>query len=449
MTTLSQVIDYIPRESLDKLAYLSIQIWLVSPVLVMIGNLFFRGQDDAQQSYRLAMMVVLWYIFLTISGVLGLLTGLLMSAKSRGSVLQRKNRFTWIINNHLVPSLLILFLFWSLLSALLSPNPDIALGGTFYRQDGWQSYLLYAGIFCSGYCLRSQLKIRWVIITICVSASLLALFSILHMSWMKLLLGLEPESSVFHNSNHYAYYLCIAIFCSYTGLLQTKKAAPSALLFWSSFTINTAALVLNQSFGPYLAVMVGLSVALILALLYEKANIRKTITVVIVFALLSLVLNLDSMHILQDIRLTLNGMRQITTGDALAGHAGSGRWGLWVAAFKFMLERPVFGFGPDNLGPSYLKLGIGADRPHNEILQFAASLGIPAALLYATAVLVHLRDWFLQRKQATALSIGLVCLLLAYWFSSLFGNTMYYTTPFFVLFWGLSAGQLRRSVQKK
>lgn len=444
MTSFGQLMDYIPTVIITKIAYFAALLWLLSPVIVMLSNLFLPGQDDVQYYYRQAMMAGLWYIFLLNAGTLGLMSGLMAAAKSLRKIFLTRARLWTVVQDHTVAVFLFLFLAWSLLSALMSPNPDIAFDGTIYRKEGWFTYLLYAGMFCCGYQLRKAIHIRKLVAMLCGTGSLLSILSIIHMPWMKIRLGIEPATSAFHNSNHYAYFLCMAIFASLTGLLVNAKSK-TALLFLVSFTLNSAALILNQSFGPYLAVIFGLMLMLTLSLLYKRDSARMVVLATAVFFVLSLLLNQVSRHLFQDLWLTLTGIRQIASGDELAGSAGSGRWRLWVAAFQFMLERPLFGFGPDNLGQAYLDLGIEIDRPHNEILQFAASLGMPAALLYGMAVLVHLRDWFWQRRQASALALGLMGLLLAYWFSSMFGNTMYYTTPFFVLFWGLSAGQIRQN----
>ena len=55
---------------------------------------------------------------------------------------------------------------------------------------------------------------------------------------------------------------------------------------------------------------------------------------------------------------------------------GSGRGILLKNAILFANQKPIFGYGPDNLGQAYFDKGItNNDRPHNELIQFAASLG--------------------------------------------------------------------------
>ena len=69
---------------------------------------------------------------------------------------------------------------------------------------------------------------------------------------------------------------------------------------------------------------------------------------------------------------------------------GSGRFTLWKAAIKIMLKYPIFGCGPENV--QYIIGNYGASPmaiPHNEVLQIGANMGIPAMLVYVTAII-----WF-------------------------------------------------------
>ena len=63
--------------------------------------------------------------------------------------------------------------------------------------------------------------------------------------------------------------------------------------------------------------------------------------------------------------------------------------------------------------------------------------GIPAAILYISALAVHFVKSIRFRKSSSMLMIGLLCCIIAYLGSSIFGNTMYYTTPFFIMVLGL------------
>jgi O-antigen ligase len=118
--------------------------------------------------------------------------------------------------------------------------------------------------------------------------------------------------------------------------------------------------------------------------------------------------------------------------------AGTGRGSLWRLTIESIARRPVFGWGTEGIA-DYLKANSldGNNRPHNEYLQYAAFYGIPAALVYITALCSIYRKAFKQLAELPAINI---CALLAgagYLFSACFGNTMFYTAPFLFIMLGL------------
>jgi hypothetical protein len=77
-------------------------------------------------------------------------------------------------------------------------------------------------------------------------------------------------------------------------------------------------------------------------------------------------------------------------------------------------------------------------------MQFAAELGIPAAVAYLTSLITFVVTYF-KKKISDPLVIGLVCTVGAYICSSLFGNTMFYTAPFFFMIFGMATSVLKRA----
>jgi putative inorganic carbon (HCO3(-)) transporter len=97
-----------------------------------------------------------------------------------------------------------------------------------------------------------------------------------------------------------------------------------------------------------------------------------------------------------------------------------------------MLEKPVFGFGPDNLNMPF-KGTVMNVRPHNTFIQIGASLGIPALLFYLSALFKHLHVFIKNYNTSTFEDYGLFMVVLGYLISSFFGNTEVYTTPIFII----------------
>lgn len=80
--------------------------------------------------------------------------------------------------------------------------------------------------------------------------------------------------------------------------------------------------------------------------------------------------------------------------------SGSSRIGIWKLVIKIIEEKPILGTGPDTLdkalpeicGDDYKELGFIVDKAHNEFLQIAATMGIPALIVYLIFLLLILRN---------------------------------------------------------
>jgi len=120
-----------------------------------------------------------------------------------------------------------------------------------------------------------------------------------------------------------------------------------------------------------------------------------------------------------------------TTGDESAGH---NRWLLWQITMEHIASRPFLGYGCEGLSETLMDL-TGRANPHNEILTYAAYFGIPAALLYAAGVLITVINGIRSGEHA---SMTAAFAAAAYFISSMFGVSMFYTTPFLFVLLGLS-----------
>ena len=232
----------------------------------------------------------------------------------------------------------------------------------------------------------------------------------------------------------------MSLMCTLLLFITEKKSILKLVFRIAIFAIITAALVENGSLGPYLAVIVGLICSVILAIWLDKKLLKRVVIMVTIFISITIIMNISNNHLYKDLKILKGDISKIANESSDVGKAGTGRWILWVNGVRFISEKPIFGYGPDNLREQYAKVKISTDRPHNEIIQFAASLGIPAAIFYVIALAVHFGVFFKHRNQISRLEIGILCTIIAYLASSVFGNTMYYTSPFYFMILGISGG---------
>lgn len=432
---------------IESISVILLGLWILTPAFILLKTI--QISYEQQYAYFTGLLLgVEWNVLLQQIGFIGFFVFIILVCNyfiKFESEIDEK-----FLSVNFIPWLLVLMLIWSIISTVYSNNKALSFFGTIYRRDGLLSYIAYAGIFSCGYVVGKNKNILKLLNLNTWVASLLSILMLMDNDNLNKVFNLYPDSAVFYNINHFGYYLSIALMCSVTLiLLDDNESFRNYLLKFSIYIVLTAALIKNSSFGPYLAVIGGIALLIFFNKYLDKNKKNKLLIIILIFIIISLVINIMRSSMFTEIKRLIFGIESIIMKDDNADLAGSGRWKLWVNGFKFILEKPIFGYGPENLGARYLMEGIEQDRPHNEIIQFAASLGVPAALFYISAILLHFRNLFKYKEHVSILTIGLYSVVFTYFVSSLFGNTMFYTSPFYFMILGLSVGNVTNIINEE
>ena len=339
-------------------------------------------------------------------------------------------------------------LIWSGISTLLAEDKELALMGTGYREEGYTTYFIYASIYmCSKLIPRGKTTLK-LISTYGISISLLSLMTVVQINpHLQSALGVIGDnfdkfqvqcmrySAIFHQINHYGYVLTLAILCL-AGLFLISDGIKK-YLYLLLFCFNIWALIINDTFGCFLASGIGLVFLVTLFMIRNRQSAKQALVLIVLFIITSVVTSMTNDGILLA-NFTRLG-REIKPGNHLFqnGSAGTGRMTLWKKAIQYIGEKPVFGHGPEGLYYKYMADGIGTDRPHNEYLQYAAFTGIPSLLFYLGALISMLVYCLKNLKNLLPELVVIGGIVFAYCVSAFFGNTMYYTSVYFFMFIGL------------
>lgn len=436
--TFAELMKALPIQLLERCAEIILSFWILSPLFILIRSAVLSGDDPF---HRQIILSSTWYVFLEQAGFLALLVDAAFIGKERCAS-RPTHRFRAIWEGKEVLFWLLLLWCWSIISFLASDNPAQSFWGDSYRQDGLFSYSLYLGLYLLAFYVRAPGLMSHLTALFSLSAFPLALLTVLNNPALNTFFHIEQASSVFYNANHYAYYLCLSQMAALCMLLTQK---PGTLSFWgyfSLFCVVGAALIQNGSLGPYLAVLSAMVLMLFWMRCWRLNGQKTVLLAVIAFLIVSFAISSNNHRLESDLVVLFHDAGLIVKGSEKASKAGSGRWILWQTAVRLIFQKPLTGFGPDNLGPAFKAYGLQTDRPHNELLQIAASLGLPALFFYLAAVFCYIAALYKKRRSLTPFHSGLAGMVAAYLISSLFGNTMFYTSPFFFLVLGLSSGAL-------
>ena len=308
-----------------------------------------------------------------------------------------------------------------------------ALLGVQFRYVGVFDLLTFflAYMLCSGV---SGSRMRHLILTVFVAVSdMIGVIFLIDMFYpfVEAFRNKNEPSAIFYHGNHYGYFLVIAVIISAGFCLSSRKQ--NRLFGVASFVITMVSLVCNRSTGCLLAagsVLLAGAVAVFIRDSSKRKGIAVFASALAVLALLALK---TEPSLVEDIMMDIHDAKDIFTGggDALHGH---GRWGLWQQTMEMIGERPLFGYGCEGITEVLLETNVAAN-PHNEVMTYAAFFGIPAAAFYVAGVLITIIRGL---KSDNNDSVTAACAAAAYFISSLFGVSMFYTAPFFFVLLGLT-----------
>ncbi|SHJ71122.1 O-antigen ligase [Hathewaya proteolytica DSM 3090] len=410
---------------IDYLMLFSICLWMIMPLIY--GALTSVDHFDYINVFG-KVQYQLGYIALSLA-----LTKFLVKYREDRNFLNSKT-----ILENLQVFIPIFLLIWSFVSALNASDYEISFNGNAYRLEGFLRYISYLGFFFLGHFSKNKKHIKLFMCVFLFSGLVLSSVTFFKFIENEKLRSFQAQvTSVFFNANHYGYYLTMVIICAAGMALLDKNSSIEKIYCLVTFIISSVALIINNTFGSYLAVFFGL-IFLIIAFRICKRNVlKKSIYLLMVFMAVSLLFNFKYKVLRENVSQTTSEVKNISKG--VKGHtSGMYRWILWKDAVKFTFERPILGYGPDSLEEAYLRENNKiSDRPHNTFLQISASLGIPALLMYIAMLTIIYVKSLKIRCEIRSDSLVAICVTVAYLMSSFFGNSMYYTSPYYIIFLGL------------
>lgn len=451
---------------LEDTSSILIGLWITLPFIMVLCHTVqgIRGKFPTREEIEAAGLtfqyITLYYnrqtyqLLFHILGVISILYVIYMCfSKEKGKLFKdemfKNKRFLYYLFGLLI---------WSCVCAAFSDNLAYAFVGEDYLCDGLSSYFIYAAVFAIAYSITSDKDklnlIRYFVFMVTV-LSILMLIQTLHVIDFLDYIFTTRAAIIFLQFNHYGYILCMAVCASFGLFLFDENASKKINIFYIvTFIINYVALVINDTFGAWLAVVIALPIIYIVS--YKAGRRKLSIKAVIIVFVLMLGLSfLTSSSLKTSVSTFVNDVGNVTTevtsdsseAEAAAASAGSSRWTLWKDTIERIKERPIFGFGPEGFyGDNAITNG---DSTHNEYLQIAGFLGIPGLILYLIAIIMLLVHQFKNLKTLSSPIFIATCTMGGYLISACFGNPVFNTFPYYMMFFGLAASYEIKKQKKK
>ncbi len=441
--TLKEIYTILGDAPFEKGAFFLLLWWCILPVWSTIETLYYGtiGRiNTLQQTYatmegfKIAMHII---GSLSLVFVIFYLVGQI--ALNHGQILKKLKVQPWHV-------FFLLMLLWSCISTLLSDDIATSFFGTLYRFDGLRSYFFYAAAYvCASIVMKSKYR-KWVLNVFAIVSFMICAIVVMQdfgVPFINQIFVQDERSAMFYHYNHAAYFMNMGIVCL-IGLYFYERRIYLRVSYLIALTFSVYALMVNSTFACFLASCSALIMMIVFYIRKNKKFSYRLIIPVVIMVAVSAASYIGWVPTSsgEDMRVNIEELKENTSAlvedPSSAGHVGHGRMYLWQQSLKMIPERPIFGYGPEQLHPEYAQ-SMWVDRPDNEFIQHAVFLGIPALLFYLAALIsLFIRQWIHMKKLDNTTLIAAGCAI-AYLVSSLFGNTMFYTTPYLFIFLGMAS----------
>ena len=420
----------IKTNHLELFSFITLLLWVISPLVEYINRL-----------YGLILYTNYFSNITYLIGILGIITYIIYFIKFK-----RKEKIN--IKQFIPEILLIILLFLSIIASIISKNPQLSFFGESYRKEGLIVYIMYIGVLLMSSIIKDSKYIKYltkIMITVCLIVTINPLF--------RNDFSYVGFTNMFYNTNHYGYYLMINTMLALFMFINSNKLIKN-IIYMIIYIFFLYLLIRNDTFGSYLAIFATLIFLFIYSMIIKNKRI-KVISIIILFILTSYTVSYYDIKIGERLNFTdtsgiifknlfffKKDIKDIMHSKGnIPEETGSYRIVLWQEAWKYTLNHPLFGGGMECLKDYYIKdkgkyYNVYNDRPHNSILQVSTFIGIPGAIIYLTLIL-YIAISNLKILKHNNIHIMIYCTAMCYFLSSLLGNSMYYTSPYFMILLGL------------
>lgn len=318
---------------------------------------------------------------------------------------------------------LILFTLWVFVSFLFSTNKVVAFIGYTLRWQGLLSYLCYFVIFTFVVNMLKPKYIGKVLAALFISSSIIAIHSMLNYYGFEPLaipieylfgytgVKLDPRicRGTLGNRNTAGAYFALLTIISLIMFLKNSGKKKNVLYF-SVLLLSYAGLLVSLTRIAWL----GTICALVIIAWYFRKDFRKYLKKIIV-VFLSFVIVLIMLDITGGSKIIgqyysfIFQVKKAQDGDL--EQFGSSRFYIYGRAFKVVAANPIVGVGPDcfvyvgfltkedyEKHPELSNIGY-FDKVHSEYLEYAATMGIPALILFIWFVLSIYIPWLRKKNE--------------------------------------------------
>jgi O-antigen ligase len=292
--------------------------------------------------------------------------------------------------------LILAFLVWVVIATVTSINWPTALLGRPRRYEGLVSFFNYAVIYFlvlqfadhASRVRRLAQALFWASVAV-AGFGLLQFLGVQLAGWVPVGFEATRAFSTYGNPDFLGGFLIFSTTIA-LGLALLEQRLVWRLVYWAGFGLNGVALIASFTRGAWIGGFVSL-VILGVAAWRQRATMRRIDWAPAGAALAAgIAIIWRSLSSSSEV---LNFAKRIASIFQFSSGSGYSRTEIWRAAFAAIKDRPILGSGPDTFRLMFTKYKSleyvrakggtsSADNAHDYLLNLAAGIGIPGALMF-------------------------------------------------------------------
>lgn len=364
--------------------------------------------------------------------------------------------------------LLLLYLSLALVATAFSVDPYVSFFGSVDKLHGWLAWFCFISMFFFAYHLIPAGKTVAIIQTLVYASTLVAIYGILQHFFLEHIPGAGVQAerytgfvkswAFFDNPNHFGTYLVIVMLLAMTLYLMAKTTKQWAIYLGINCLLLVPMLY-TLSRGSWIALLLGMGL-FTLFVVYKQKHLWKRWGILLAsYIIIFTTVNVsDSSFYFNRMASVGEDINSVLTDMDDSHRAGSGRWGIWKRSLEVARDNPLLGTGPSTFSLVYFtteeqRAASSLDNSHNDYIEIAMSMGLPALLVYLAFFVVVLKKSLAAvhhlHGREKILMTGLIIVLVSYLVKVMFNISVVTIAPIFWLLVGLTYAMAAISIESK
>jgi O-antigen ligase len=373
-------------------------------------------------------------------------------------VIRRK----WFMHIHKtytpVEGILSVFIGLMVLSTIFSVNQTTSIYGTDFRYEGLITLFSYCSLLIFAYRLVNPLSIEKIIKGMVTVSLVVSLYGIMQHYLIDFLprnstkIGYKSSFAFFDNPNFFGSYLVMLIMLSIYLYSNEIKRSWSIFYFFCT-SISFVAMIFSNTRSAFVGFAFGILFFIIFVVLRRKILWKRWVLLLLTLTSLFVIIDrVENGGVSNRAKTIIEEPTNIVT-EGSTGHEGSNRYFIWKKSVPLIADYFLLGSGPDTLKyvfPADEKEKVEffndpnmiIDKAHNEYIQIAVTLGVPALLTYLLLISFifynAIRAIKVSKPKDNLVIFGLLSAIMGYLVQAFFNISVVPVAPLFWILLGFT-----------